>query len=418
MRKFLVILCGIMVTQAGFAEKRTLQTPHLLTTDAYFDAWDAEKTPDISKVSTTYSTDISGTFSISGFYNTDMGTWGQDEGSIIPIIAKKIYEHGGYFCMIQVQAANGSDSGYFIDYFMDTNGTYTSGGSSYKHKCKTVCEEGWSGSKCENHEYNCPNQTPPNVDYTQDLNNRQSGQLRITSGKQSDDIRITTGVDVFYYKNGNTSYSSYALVLGVVQQNKHSLEVAPVMIYANDHYIKWAHIIPDTTKMLCAPGYKVNSSGTDCERALECTEGYVPPCDSVSPASDKYDEDQHIQKEITKNGQTCWRVWCKDGHGFDPEEVSQGTCQSCVQGARVGVNATTGVCDTCQTAGEFFDDGQCRPAKYQISNLQMSKGPDYMNADNDRECWRESDIAKFKNCVMCDQGKCYDEEAHECVNCP
>ncbi len=411
MRKFLVILCGILITQAGFAEKRTLQEPHILTSDAYFDAWDAEKAPDISKVTANYSTDISGIFSISGFYNTDMGTWGRDEGSIIPIIAKKIYEHGGQFCMIQVQAANGRDTGKFIDYFMDQNGTYTSGGSEYKHKCLTICEEGWTGAKCATQKYEC---SKPNVDFTKDLNNRQEGKLRITSGKQSDDIRITNGVDVFYYKNGNTSYNSYALVLGVVQQNQHSIEVAPVMIYANDQYIKWARMIPDTGKLLCAPGYKVNSSGTDCELADECDPSYVGPCPNAYPSTNLYDEDKH--DKVSDTAQNCWYIRCKNGNGFDPEKISTAECTTCVQGAKIGVNDATGVCETCKNPGEFFADGQCKPARYQIPNLQLAKGIDYLNSDN--ECWRESDTAKFKSCVLCEKGKCYNETNHNCGNCP
>lgn len=411
MRKFLIILCGILITQAGFAEKRTLKKPLTESNTLVLDAWDADTTITVND----YDQDVTSSFSISGFYNTKAGTYGtNDEGSIIPIIAKQIYEHGGSFCMIQVQAANGSNSGYFIDYFMDTNGTYTAGGSNYKHKaCVTICEEGWSGTGCATQTYKCDN---PNVDYTKDLNNRQDSNLRITSGKQNDTIRITDTVEVFAFSNGNTNYNSYALVLGVLEQQPHSIKVAPVLINANDHYIKWAKIKSGSTKILCAPGYKVNAGQTDCELADECDPNYVGPCSDTRPSTDLYDEDEH--EKVTDTNKKCWYLRCKNGYGFDPEAVSQGTCQPCTQGSKIGVNSATGVCEHCQNPGDFFDDGKCRSARYQIPNMQMTKGIDYMNADNDRECWRESDIAKFKSCVMCEPGKCYNEESHNCGNCP
>ncbi len=405
MRKILIAICLVMATTACFAEKRTLQVPTKEVSTAVLTAWGITSGGALKLEN--YPSDISGNFSIAGFYDTKAGTYGtNEEGSIVPIIARQIYEHGGRFCMTQVQAAYGSNSGKFIDYFNRPSGDKT-------YKCQVVCEDGYSGNTCATKGYDC-SPDKQNINYTKDLNNTTDGSFRITdsSVKQSSTYRITTSTEVFDYKNGGkNSDESFVAVLGVLRQNEHSIVVAPVLIRAYYNKIKWAHINDAQKKVLCAPGYTLNASGDDCEKAFECTDAYIKPCENVTPKTDLFVEGTH-EKYYTSGTNKCWYFRCAGEAGFEYEGAS--TCVPCPQTSKQGVKSN-GVCEKCTKKGQFFFDENsgCTDAEYSISPTQMARGKAFL--DQDAECWRKSDINDFKSCVLCDVGQCY--ESNGCGPC-
>ena len=187
MKKFIIAICGVMLAGGAMgAENRTYEHPNVVA-DRIQNAWGWSS-------SFAYPTKVSEKISPTSFYNDKTGTFGygssDDEGSIIPVIAHEIYEHGGLFSMTQMQAAWTNKGGIgkprWIDFF--DHADYTQ---------QVVCESGWSGTKCEKHEYDC---SDSDIDYTKKLNNPLDGKYRILSGEQ--DGRITSEIDVFDYLDG------------------------------------------------------------------------------------------------------------------------------------------------------------------------------------------------------------------------
>lgn len=399
MRKILIAICLICISNTSFADKRTYANPSVETSDAVFAAWGVTK--GLTRSDSSFSTDVSSQFEpIDVFYNTKAGTYGtNNEGSIVPIIAREIYEHGGKFCMTQVQAAWGSKTGKFIDYFTRTDG-------SYAYKCQTVCEAGYMGAGCATKGYKCD----ANVDYTTNLNNRGDGKFRKTSGEQNN--RVTSSVEVFAYANGRKDYStSFAWVLGVLKQNKHSLIVAPIKIKADTNVIKSAHS-NGTKFVLCAPGYVIDASGEDCVQAEECTPGYVGACPNVIPSTDKFDPTEHekVTTEKDASGKQCWYFRCSGDNGFEYEGSEK--CVPCRNDLRQAVNERTGVCETCGQGKCFNQTTQkCGDCAHVVPNSRMV---------DSKECWRKSVLEEFWGCVLCDSSNpCYKRTAngYSCGTC-
>ena len=386
MRKIIVAICGIILAGGAIgAENRTYEHPNVVA-DRIQNAWGWSS-------SFAYPTKVSEKISPASFYNDKNGTYGygssDDEGSIIPVIAREIYEHGGLFGMTQMQAAwtnrLGTGQPRWIDFF-----------DQDEYKRQVVCESGWSGTKCEKHEYDCSDLS---IDYKTELNNPLDGKYRILSGEQ--DGRITSEIDVFDYldgyygssnnlPDGNFSDSKtdehYSVVLAVIEIKPHALIVGPTKVSANKNTITKAFSKKDSYKVLCAPGYTENSTHDDCVMAPECAESITNQNWCPSWNDSKYDETQH--KLVSVGG--CKQFRCKnENYGF--ETWTNKKCVPCGSGKSlekkgIGVN---GACLDCDGENEFY-------YKKEQRCVRMQK----ITKDKMRACFMKTDPDEFKTCVM------------------
>ena len=390
MRKFFIILCGVLVMSDAFGY-RDVQIPKKITDSSILNAWGSKFDDWNSYTIDVYSAKPKYAFAPDWQFNTKAGTYGTNgagaEGSIVAIIARDIWKNGGRFCTTQIQAAE-SGSNDWIDYH----------GISSKYKCENICRPEYSGDKCAEHKFDCDHM---NVNYLNDLDNVKNASLRLLDGKQ--EYNITKYVDVFHYLNDNASNYSYAMVLGVLDRRQHSVLVAPVRVLADDGKMDSARAKSGAPILLCAPGYIASDSITkDCIPAPQCGGSDKPLCPNET--ADGYQEDQH-EWQI---GDTCKKFRCKNNKGFKSENDK--TCVECEGGALAYVNSN-GLCDVCKK-GETVPNA----TKTGCDNISKSYTKEEMKSRGSKECWLETDLRRFAGCVRgCpDSTPCYDGDCKLC----
>ncbi len=398
MKKIIIAICGVMLACGAMgADNRIFNTPIKLSNNTIVKAWGMEnifqKIQDaavayaqqyggpIPNANNADSADVDlykgfiegtveGVFAPNWQFNTKAGTYGtNNEGSITPIIAHEIYEHGGKFCMTQMQAGFGTNTGKFIDYFDDNTG-------SKRYKCKVICEPGYRGDRCLQSGYDCPSSTSTN--YKNDLNNREDGALRLLSGYNKGQIKP----EVFEYKNGGTdTNNSFALVLGLLTIKEHSVIASPVYVTSNKNTITGAYSNKIYNKLLCAPGYEPNEDKSDCKLSSYC-EQVEELCEGEN--LNLFDENKNHEwaTKTTNNGGTCKYITCKSGYGLK-EVTSSKECEKCETTRIQGVNAQ-GVCKKCTEPNKMFNGTECK--NYDTYSIQeLKKG-----IKNAFDCWMET----------------------------
>ena len=104
MKKFIIAICSVMLASSAMAVPDRIKNIPKQTKPENIEAWDMVETADkadkgewLSITSNNFQS-VKGIFAPNWQFNTVGGTYGQHgnsvEGSIVPIIAHKIYEHG------------------------------------------------------------------------------------------------------------------------------------------------------------------------------------------------------------------------------------------------------------------------------------------------------------------------------------
>lgn len=378
MKKFIIAICGVILTcEAMGASQEVAQL------SPYPNDW--KLTGPYNKLPNPTNEYVFYDRNYSQFGKNEIkGTYGNDEGAMVALMAQEIYKNGAKICATQIQAANADfTASIWIDYHFDKD----------KHKCITLCKSGWSGSKCEKHEISTEScDSAPT--FGTESGTYFAGQLTklLTSGK--DNYKITKSVHVFdqdNYFNTSDSREAYSVVLGVVRNLTHGLKVAPVKIDVersrtwNGTVTSWITSAKTNgiTTILCAAGYVEQND--NCVLAEECQPGYKKTCNGYETG---FSEDQHTWDIDTEND--CKYFICKAGsdYAFKP-----GTkiCVKCETTRKQGIKG--GVCVTCDD-DQVFNNGNCD--KYeQLSKVDLLNG-----LCNVGKCWMESSSTEYSKCVF------------------
>ncbi|MBQ6026964.1 MAG: hypothetical protein IJL21_00185 [Alphaproteobacteria bacterium] len=433
MRKIIIAICGIIVA-GGAMGARTVSFPNPVD-NSVIEAWGVV---DNSK----YTKSVKGTFAPSWQYDTTAGTFGDasgsprehcksqnypdkdwtysgvgeyssvgngsdDEGGITPIIARKIYKHGGNFCMTQMQAGwtRHGDDRFFIDFF-DDNRLAPNQTPLKRYKCETICEPGWCGARCDSNNCDTSSNCMANKDYTKILNDRNNGEFHLICGGEAG--LITSDVNVFRYDNPKSGidYNIDYVVLGVLNINKSWIEVAPVKVRAKGKKIINAYVASDTEyKILCAPGYELNDAG-GCKLSSYC-EQVAELCKGENLNLFNENKNHEWATKTTNDGETCKYITCKSGYGFK-EGTQSKECEKCETTRIQGVN-TDGICKKCDGPNQMFNGEECVGYKYTLyANILLN------GMHNVGKCWLKSSPSEYKDCVLCQSGQTYDDEEKTC----
>ena len=149
--------------------------------------------------------------------------------------------------------------------------------------------------------------------------------------------------------------------------------------------------------MLCAMGYKANSSNTDCEPVRKdiCNAEGMTMCDGFNKS--KFKKEEHKFK-IAGN---CVKFLCKDETKSFPSK-SNFSCVDCGVNLKAGTDSDTGLCVNC-ALGERFDKdkNKCVSAvAYTKSDMMYGKGKD-KNYQHDvrKQCWTMKELDEYVKCV-------------------
>ncbi|MBQ1927498.1 MAG: hypothetical protein II179_00330 [Alphaproteobacteria bacterium] len=378
MRKIIIAICGIIL--AGGAQARYLSKP-LIETHTVALRWG---------VGGTYETDLNDVYpQLESQLNSENGTYGTDEGAVVLVLARSIYENGGRFCATQVQAGNiNGQRKIWIDYIKDPT-----------FQCYTLCKPGFLGETCSE---------------------RSAGVIAVKTGVLNfgtidvkttgeDDNVITNEVEVFSVNNQEASNIRTAdhVVLGMVKLLDHGIIAAPIKIIAerDKTFSGGIHsrIISASsngkTTLLCVRGYVSSSDGKDCVlKTQQVTEQYCKDFQSG------YSEEKHIK--YVPEGLNCMKFICaEDNYGF-----KQGSkdCIPCATTRTQGINEA-GECKQC-TGGKMFKDGDCKDSE-SLSRQHLLNGLYSVG-----KCWMKSSPSEYKDCVLCSKGQHWNAAIKKCEN--
>ena len=405
MKKFIIAICGIILAGGAIGAKCNIDSTHFKRAKTCFD-----DTANLEACMKTYASWIPDT---SSDYNTSLGTslyknlnqqlgkpttdnhgtYG-DEGAIVLIIARDIYEHGGNFCMTQIQAANDEDCQKYtwLDYYDYPD----------KYKCEVLCRDGFNGQTCsEQPSSNCLDSHNELIfgDDTQKKDGRNTDQI-------TERVTVLSRINS---ENNNSDTKATHIVLAVVEQKDHGVIVSPVKIIGERYkdssdkqlktYIKSIQSNNQKT-LLCAQDYKPNDNNTDCELIESCHGQY----DKCEDEKRNFDSNKHEWKTRTMSGgKICRYIVCKSGYGLDNDNE---TCIPCATTRNQGIK--DGVCVQCHD-DEVFNNGNCDKYK------QLSKHALLDGFYNIGKCWMKSNPSEYKNCVLCETSdQNYDDESKTC----
>lgn len=321
------------------------------------------------------------------------GTHG-DEWAVVGMVAKTIVEHGGYFCPYQAQCFNKRGKRRSWSTYYSPNGANNVG-------CHWICEPGYAG-------VNCISQTSPstcdNKIYGPASGGKFAGLSLKTSGGDAD--RKEGEIPAFdTWMEDHGHHREVDIVLGIIKYLEHGVVAAPVKITCGsdnwkgiDSFVRAVELpMTNIQKLLCAPGYKANAGGTDCEPInadLCATEG-MSFCSNFSRSG--YDSSIH---SIESSG-SCAKFYCTNASQAFPK-ANDFTCVDCATGVKGGASTINGACVQCET-GEYFDkpSNSCKPASAYIKpDMQYGKGKTKNNTDVKEQCWTMVEPDDYKACVL------------------
>ena len=377
MKKFLIILCGILAIGEN-ALAKSLTKPHKVEDDILY-SW--------MQWSPSFTEDLSGKF-MAGYMIGNTHTAGacgsNDEGAGVAIIATNIFDnkHGAQFCTRQIQAANaGSDA--WIDFYATMD----------NYKCYPFCKPGYYGSNCNSQ--SGPKCNADMKDYKTAFGNIKSDDLLDTTNNHCNDTsKIKTGdtpVFMFDYEHGGGF--SQVVVLGVQKILTHGIIVGAVDIHAKKESNSKSYIESvkgnGVTYTLCAEGFVPNSDNSDCITAPGCETTEEKLNNLCSGFSKEYFEatEHNLEYDDTRK---CYYYSCLSGKGF--KGTTDKTCVECPGGVLAYVDHN-GFCQMCNK-GEYPN-----PNNSTCSDNMTQYSRDSMKENCADQCWMKTSGTEFSTCV-------------------
>ncbi|MDL2295414.1 hypothetical protein LJC18_01195 [Lachnospiraceae bacterium OttesenSCG-928-E19] len=351
----------------------------LLTSSSIKNAWGVSSTDwnQYPRGSTHANFCVGNTISGSGGCQTKLGIHGDDQ-AMVGLVAWKITENGGYFCVTQFQCEGKSSS---WTWNLAPNGT---------QKCFWLCKDGYGGDGClavNKSEYTlntgnsaCASTTIARADFS-------SNTVR-TSGSTS--LNQEHSIDLLH--NGYDAGREQDVMIGVSGwlENKKGVQASPFLFQctnrADSNTMDVNFYTAKKTMNLCLPGY----TGANCEKCkpAKMANGY-----SLS----QFNASIHTMTE--KNGYSEFR--CTDtAKGFKSENEKN----QCVTCTTLGGVDASGKCITCKTGTIYTKNtntsgGYCKTAtKYSQSDMRYGKGKD-SSIDVNKQCWTFTDPEAYAKCV-------------------
>ena len=393
MKKFIIAVCGILALRSVFGALPDHYGKPFKVSDDIASKWGVDSNVKYgSPLDKTLYPDLQK--QISRF---DNGTY-KDEGAIIIWAARDIYEHGAKFCKVQVQAANANMREYvWLDYYWkDDQG------------CNTLCENGWSGSRCDRNILNCSQpgkmKVDDNISIVDYVNPALFSVLR-NSDLLSKGQRHTGDMSVLDYENEEKGVSSVIrqanhVLFGIVEPVDYGVKVAPIKVIGErtktwsngiKSWIVSANYQDGAVNVLCRSGYKPNSDGTKCIKNPDCenpSEFERQNWDWCAGFSD-FDPDKYVV-EYDESKRCKYYMCINDNYGFKSD--GNHTCIPCGSGKnyeRYGVDLS-GYCLDCEYSKQIFEKSKRRC----VNATQYTKAQMFEN-----NCWLETDPDEFCKCV-------------------
>lgn len=375
-KKFFIIICGICATTGALGAK-SKKDPITITDSAIINSWG---------FGGNYTQSVAGKFMHNDSLNQRKGACGTDEGAGVAIIARQIWEHGGYFCTTQIQSANAGGKSW-IEFYKNTDNLY---------KCETICMPGWTGVQCKTRSTGCDDTT----DYTNNLDDVINNYKTLLKSDGCETGIITTEVDVFRHVTNSENTHSNAHVLGVLERKTHGVKVGIIQINANrknNHNSYIADVYSDgLTRMLCANGYVANSNQTDCIPGPSCATEQ-DKLNNLCSGFSNYNSSEHSFKYNSAQG--CYYFLCQNGKGFK-SEIDK-TCVECDGGVLAYVDEN-GYCQKC-VKGKYFtnsDKTSCNRDTQSYNQTEMRYGSGNESSPINNQCWLKTDNTEYKECIQ------------------
>ena len=322
----------------------------------------------------------------------------KDDVAIMVFVARKIYEHGGQFCLTQLSAVS-SPSGLSI---INQQPNWP------QMPCMVLCQPGYDGPTCskEVKEGTTGNDTPCNTDdiaaYISKVKQRvYENSDSITLHKW----RMGVADDMEYFARDKMSGRyEHVIYLGATDFMQHGVVAQPMLVSSVGSQIptslKSGPAISGISKVLCAQGFTKNDK---CEiNSKNC--GSNVWCNGYSDSNFK----SNIHNKQMKD--SCNIIVCKDRskaldanfNCVDYNGFNTGLCEKEDVYEEGGLVSLYGKLVKCEE-GYVFEAStcECNKASYVISKDLMQYGPRGRNTEMiNEQCWTKESSEDFKDCVL------------------
>jgi hypothetical protein len=313
-----------------------------------------------------------------------MGSYSDDE-ALLGIVARKITEHGGYFCTTQFQC-EGKNKSYTFN-LEPAQGRW----------CQWLCADGYSGEGCAPisnlSEYNLNADNPACGTETITMEGFDNVKLK-TSGGTSGNIEHQ--IDLFHSRYNDKREEDVLVGISGWLANKRGVIASPFLFYCSNKANANTMDINVYTSLkqrnMCLPGF----TGPNCEkcRAVKMCNGFV---------LSGFDPARHIMtyNETDK----CSKFKCLDGTGF--VSATDQKCTDCSSSNQYGVN-NYGVCIKCSGKNVFDTTSkECKSLEDMVASgnkLAVTKEHLKFGLGNKTDisdaCWAKAEPMEYRCCVL------------------
>lgn len=319
-------------------------------------------------------------------------TENKDDVSVMVFVARKIYAHGGRFCLTQLTSWS-SDREL---------GMYVQQANWPKMPCVTLCEPGWDGKECkEKNKADTGNDTScDTTDIATDITRVKQQIYQDNDALGMARWRLAAGDDIdFFARSKVANHYEHVIFLGATDFMQHGVVAQPMLLGSVGTHPAVTELFSGAAasgkiKTLCAQGFTRNDK---CEvSSKNC--GSNVWCNGYSDSNFK----SNIHVKQMKD--SCNIILCKD------RSKALDSNFNCVEYD----NTKTGLCekeDSDSLYGKLVECGEgyifnkdtckCDTARYVKSKDEMRYGQMGRNTEmvND-QCWTKIDSGEFRDCVL------------------
>ena len=314
----------------------------------------------------------------------------KDDAAIIAFVARKIYPHGGQFCLTQISAKSSSGNLEIMHQQPNWPGM----------PCVVLCEPGWDGAKCDKIVSGIEQDT--SCDTTDIAANIERVKQNVYENNDAITFhkwRMGVADDIeFFARTKLAGAYEHVIYLGATDFLQHGIVAQPMLLGSVGNHPYPTHItsgpaLSGKSKVLCAQGFTKNDK---CEiNSRNC--GSNVWCTGYSDANFK----SGIHAKHMKD--SCNMIVCKDRskaldanfNCVEYDNTRKGLCEDYIDNLY-------GKLVECGEGYIFNKDTcKCDKASATISKDIMQFGPRGRNTTEvNEQCWTKETKEDFENCVL------------------
>lgn len=341
--------------------------------------------------------------------NINQSSYSLKEYPLLMMVAHKINENGAYFCPIQAELHN------------RTNTVFSS--PLKNQTCIWLCREGWTGHECQTSADSFTGACDITPFLRENYNNTAVNKQNYNNNLYQNIEWQIPYFNSSYSVNCNSAHSLWDAIVG---KREHDILLAinkwldsgngafvRQMIFRVAQKSKTEYgivVYPASGSMdilVCKNGYKPNLANNDCEpiNPDKCNAAKISTEMCPNWNATLFDEQQHTWQY---NG-NCYTFKCTNPN-MALMSSQNPTCTQCEQNLRTGIHPENGTCVQCEM-GQMFNES-AESSDYCVQATALSRTDlmyGHKNTKNTApakisdQCWTKIDPTEYRECILGNQ---------------